>query len=277
MTHGNGTSLTAGTGEVRAEGAAFKSPEWAKKILAVRVGAQYGGIVTDGEQLIVRGRVDTNDFNPTPFEFLCPPVGCADGTPATTNPVNLETYIMNAPINPGSAINTYFTQTEAATAAYPYAHVDYCFGSEGEVLPYDPLPGRQRYRKVGTLTAAASYAAGPAIGTPYSFNGGEAVTEIGGILGLTTPNVALSGRGYFEFRSPDVQAWPAQITANMYGAKLGATDAHLAPKVTRELCMVKCEPRVQVSDYFAQGEAQTDTTPRWVSMVEFIRPVRGAG
>ena len=275
FTHGNGTSTGAAvTAEVQAEGAAFKAPEWASRLLAVRVGAHMGGAVTADEQVLHSFRLGTNDFNINPFYGLLPPVGCADATPSSTNAVNMLTYYVNAPLNPGSNINTYFTPLEANTAA-AYCHVDYCFGSEGEVLPFDHWGGRQRFRVIGTYTSAKSYADGRAPGTAYTFNGGETITETGGIVGLTTATEAVSGRAYIEFGSAEVEAWPSQITGNMYGAKLGATGAHIAGEVTREICKITCEPVVTVQDYLVQGEAQTGTNMGFVSMVEFIRPAPG--
>ena len=138
-----------------------------------------------------------------------------------------------------------------------------------------PLPGIQRYRKVGTYTAVPSSASGYAAEAAYQCNlgqGGGVITEIGGMATDFTPVAALAGGGTFQFRSNDVPLMPSTFSANAFGSLIGATgDLDYRDIITRRPVHMEADNVVTLDNSYLQGMGKTGTTGDFVTFVEFVR------
>jgi hypothetical protein len=148
--------------------------------------------------------------------------------------------------------------------------------ASGVTAPGDPIEGIvQRYRKRGTLTTTSATTGVFADETAYSINlgeGGGVVTELGGLLGLTTATDGQPGAGIFRFRSNDVPMTPEDFFANAYGTKLAATGSHDGSGcITRRPVYAEAEQVVTWENQCAQRAAVAANTGRFMTMVEFVR------
>jgi hypothetical protein len=164
--------------------------------------------------------------------------------------------------------------------AAPYAAITFLFSNSrasGIYAPtqLDPLPGIQRYRKVGTYTAMISSASGYAREAAYQINlggGGGIITEIGAVVQQSTGTAGLSGAATIEFASHDVPLFPQRFRSDAYGSKLGATGSHDGQDIiTRRVVYAQADNVVTLENGCLQGNGQTATSGDFITMVEFVR------
>ena len=274
------TSIGTATAITRIGGAAASMdvPMWADTA-AVLWAHMSPTTLTADTQTIAAGYVESEDgMSIKPFEFLYSYVGAADATPSAGNSTPGEKYYWNAPVRPGSKLTFYAQALEAHTAA-AYCGITVLFTngrSSGVTAPGDPIAGIvQRYRKRGTLTATS---ATTAVFTPeaaYTINlgeGGGVITELGGLLGLTTATDGQPGSGRLSFESADVPMTPLQFHVNAYGSKLGATGAHDGSGcITRRPVYAEAEQVVTWVNQCATGAAVAGANGLFMTMVEFVR------
>lgn len=275
------TSLGTATALTRIGGAAgfMEVPAWADTLLGIK--AHYSETtVTADEEGAAWGYLSSGDgMAIQPFEFFYPMVGCADATPCESNSTPGIYWPCNAPVRPQSRLMAYGQQLVALTGA-PYAAVSFCFSNSrasGVWAPtyLDPIPGVQRYRKVGTYTAISSYADGYFNEAAYQMNlgqGGGIITELIGVAQASTAVDGGNGSGIFQFTSNDVPLFPQRFAANAFGTKLGATGSHDGSGIiTRRPCYAEADNVVTLVNGFLQGSVQTTTSGDFITACEFVR------
>lgn len=268
------TSLGTGTSSVQIGGAGVLTtvPAGMNVLLGIYVHLEPSAC-TKEQSVNAWGYLDTEDgFNIKPFEFLYPNVGCA-GQDGRTNSTPGIFYVVNCPVVPGGRIAAYGQCYEANTGA-PYAAVTFLFG-KNLTLPkqLDDHPGRQRWRKVGHTAAATSE--GWATENQYQFTLsalGGAITEVGGLVWLSTQTANLAGGATLQMSSADVPVFPMDFAVNAYGSVIGGSPPHDGSHcLTRRPCSAHGEKVVHIDAYLANHAALTHTTGYFVSMVEFVR------
>ena len=278
------TSLGTAEAVIRLGGAAGvqEVPAYADTLECIYVHLSPSTLTTL-EDVVAWGYLESDDgMSIKPFEFLAPPIGAPLGVTGVGNATPGIHYPVNAPVRPLSKIHAYmqWITGAAATTAAAYAAITFKFtnsresGQNGPTKD-DPLPGVQRYRKVGTLTAVPSSAAGFAPEAAYQINlgdGGGVITELGCMAIDFTPVANLAGGGTCKFASNDVPLLPNTFAVNAFGSILGATgNLDYTDIITRRLCHMETDGVVLLENSYLQGAGKTGTTGDFITFVEFVR------
>jgi len=277
------TSLGAATALVRIGGAAGAQevPAWADTLLGIYAHLSPSTLLT-AEDTVAWGYLESDDgMSIKPFEFIYSPVSGIVGITASANASKGIFYPINAPVRPLSKIIAYGQQMSGGAGTQPpYASITFRFSNSrasGQWNPTkdDPLPGVQRYRKVGTYTAVVDSAAGFTPEAVYQINlgsGGGVITEMAGMATDYAVLAGTAGGGTFQFKSPDVPLLPQTFNANAFGMTLGATGQFdYTDIITRRICHMEAEGVTQFENSYLQGQAQAVATGDFITMVEFVR------
>jgi len=283
------TSLGAATTATQIGGADIYAPNGCDTLLGIWAHLS-ATVITDDECSTARGYLDSEDgINLKPFEFVFPPVGCSGSTPSASNSTPGIYYPINCPMAPGTRIAGWGAMLEAVTAAC-YAGITYVFSNYQRAgmsaaaprvwvrgdkdLRHDDYPGVHRWRKVSTALTAKC-AAGFSPEAQYQFSLGElggVITEVCGLMTLTTQTPNQPGAALFQITSNDVPVSPFEFFADAHGSALGITSSHWSRDIlTRRPVWGEGEKVVHINGAAQSGAGLTDTGGQFLTSVEFIR------
>lgn len=265
-----GTSIGTSTADTQLGGATQKAPEWAKELLAIKVG---GVIVTptSTEAAHATFRVASNDFSCYPSSV---PAIFANGAVATNSSeasMPLELWPCNWPIHGGDAYDIY-CQADVLNTAAPYAIAHTYFGDGEGIMSSrdDPYAHVPRFHWTGASVALASTAQAL---TAYTITGAKAITEVNGYV--VAPTIATAARpeiGRVQLNSNGFFTSPIDFAVEVINGYLGTAIAMPAPcKISRDRIMLPCSPTTIINPIYYQNNATAVTTSRGRSGVTFIR------
>lgn len=217
------TSIGTGTTETQLGGGNLSLPAWAKSIVAVRPHLHVD-TPTEGEPVIAKLTLKSDDFHIQPYSVLCPPSDSVLGATANTLVGESGWYIVNCPVSGGSELGVY-GQALASNTAAPYMSAEFIIADSREA--------GQRFAKVGTLTSTAAVGVAAAE-SEYTLTGGKILKEVCGCVVHTTLAAADAIAGTFSYMSNDMQRpTPISLITNSISGILGTAGGSLIPGIAR--------------------------------------------
>jgi len=216
----------ATTAEVQLNGgASLTTPNDASGILEVIPYQMELGAFTTDESVITNFRIDSDDVNTTPCNFLLPVLDGGDGAFTAVGSPALKSYSVNIPLAEQSRIN-YFAQGQITNTVEPGvgATVVYTTGRIGQ---------QQYYSKVTNETATGTVINTRAVGGTVTITGGNRINHLMATLGhdanAGSAVASEHGVGFIEFSSSDFNtAMPYRVAIQPYASGLGATASSMS-------------------------------------------------
>jgi len=216
----------ATTAEVQLNTAtSLTTPNDASGILEVIPYQMELGAFTTDESVITNFRIDSDDVNVSPCQFLLPVLDGGDGAFTAVGSPALKSYALNIPLREQSRIN-YFAQGQITNTVEPGvgATVVYTTGALGT---------QQYYQKVVNETAGGTVINTRTVGGTITITGGTRINHlmctIGHDANAGSAVASEHGVGFVEFSSSDFRtAMPYRVAVQPYASGLGATASSLS-------------------------------------------------
>lgn len=265
------TSLGTGTTKTQLTGADVAVPEWAKKLLAIKVSLCP---LTPKANIAYQAKffLDSEDVaGLKPFIALAPPVSAGDNVDISLFVPPKAEYVVNCPVNGGEKLKIYGQMLTGDGTAAVYMGMDLIFGSAGALLPIyrDPLKGRQRHAKVGTQTVSVT--AGVATGTDYEITGASRIVELLGMVTVYTVASSKPTVGKFGLTSSgfalDPVGWTCQPCSSALVTAEADSNVACLSRI-RDVDIPLKAPHVIISDSYEEVVGQN--TDKWITGVVYI-------
>jgi len=217
-------------------------PAWATYLDAVMPQAILNTI-TAAESLIPACILESNDFRVAPFEVLGAPEGSTLGASGGGHfQGRQEKYAIGCPIKGGSRLSVYGQALVANTAA-PVMGAGIVVSNEH--------PGHvQKHAKLGTATTTGTAATSDVAGTPYTIVDASRITELFGVVAMTTVAGGDALGGYIKYSSSEfVDSPPLKLPLNPIGTGLATLQISYIDGVSRAPVNVECKSPTRIADY----------------------------
>lgn len=254
----------SGTTDVLVGGEPLKMPADAKSILAIIPYVSSPAGPTAGEPIIVKIRLESDDFPVAPYTVLAQPIGSSLGKSGIQPQLEAPKWPVNCPVKGGSELKIYASGLIDHTVE-PYVAVTVI------IADFAALP--QFHAKLGQLTNTGT-AALETKGSGIRITGGRALREVFGFVVGTTVASQKGIMGKFRLSSPGFKGMgDIEFMAEPISGVL-ATDATTASaqefaKLTRLNVDVPITDPIDIDDYFNLAVALT-TTGKWIVGVLYI-------
>ena len=264
----NATSLGTGTSKTLLGGGVLTLPDWAKNLVAV-IPTVNIDVPTVGETVLAKLMLESDDFNVSPFEVLCSPLGACLGATVAPSVSKPEKYVVNCPID-GGKLSVYGQALVANTAAPLMSCV---------VIVSDTPPNKpQTYAKMGAITNTGIVATTEVAGTLFSFSAADRITELIGSFAPDTVAAADAFMGHIRFSSTEfAKVTPCKLELNPVPGGLSTIFPANIDGVSRQPVDIPVTPgQVNIQDYLYMDLAPA-ATGNWVSGVMYQARKRGGG
>lgn len=254
-----GPTALSSTSEVQLETKNMKLPADAKTILAIIPHCSSPAGQTAAQAVTASVILKSNDFNVTPYEVLCAPVGSTLGKSGFEPRDKAPIYPVNCPVKGGSELGIYGKGLVDHTIE-PYVAVT--------VIIADFVVGPQFHAKIGTLTTMGAATAGETKGSGIRITNGKKITEVVGYAIGTTVATLKGIMGKFRlsssgFKNPQGQGMgDVEFAQEPIGGAISidattATSIELALLTRLKDLDIPITDPVDIDDYYNLGVAVT--------------------